>query len=83
MIQQDPEGLGSPLLRVVNEDTPAEYGADAVEEHLIPLVDAIVPDSNRATRTLYVTPPPGLLQLGRQRMLLAYLHTALLVRSRV
>lgn len=65
---------------MVNEDTPLEYGPDAVEEHLIPLVDDIVPESNSATRTLYVSPPPGLLQLGRQRMVLGFLRNALLVR---
>ena len=56
---------------MVNEDVPPEFGPEAAEEHLIPLVDAIVPGSNPATRTLYVTPPAGLLQLGRQRMVLA------------
>jgi len=33
-------------------------------------------------RTLYITPPHGLLQLGRRRMVLSYLRHALLVRLR-
>jgi len=33
-------------------------------------------------RTLYITPPHGLLQLGRRRMVLSYLRHALLVRWR-
>ena len=81
MLQPDDESLSSPLLRVIDEKASREFGSETFEEHLIPLVDAIVPETNAAMRTLYITPPPGLLQLGRQRMLLNYLRHALLVCS--
>ena len=49
---------------------------------LTPQVPAIVSESSPASRTLYITPPHGLLQLGRRRMVLNYLRHALLVRPR-
>ena len=80
---RDDSGLASPLLRVVSDRTPDDFGSDAVEEHIVPLVPAIVSESSVATQTLYITPPQGLLQLGRRRMVLNYLRHALLVRVRV
>ena len=77
---RDDSGLGAPLLRIISDRTPDEFGPGAVEEHIVPLVPAIVSESSAATRTLYITPPHGLLQLGRRRMVLNYLRHALLVR---
>ena len=78
---RDDSGLASPLLRVVSDRTPDEFGPDAAEEHIVPLVPAIVSESSAATQTVYITPPQGLLQLGRRRMVLNYLRHALLVRA--
>ena len=146
---RDDSGLAAPLLRIVSDRTPDEFGPGAVEEHIVPLVrnlqpasamcrtslgdahkctqnpcrvlatrqfdltgrltqpltfalhvlricrlamyeskfvgdaqvPAIVSESSAAARTLYITPPQGLLQLGRRRMVLNYLRNALLVRA--
>ncbi len=51
-------------------------------QHCLRQVPAIVSEASAAMRTLYITPPHGLLQLGRRRMVLSYLRHALLVRLR-
>lgn len=64
-------------------EVPAMYGEGAMEEHLIPLVRDIVPQIDPQQHYLVITPPQGLLHLGRQRMLLRYLEPQLQVRRLV
>jgi len=35
---RDDSGLAAPLLRIVSDRTPDEFGPSAVEEHIVPLV---------------------------------------------
>ena len=67
----------SASLRIINTDVDPKYGPGAVETHLIPYA---VPDIVRSARvgvgqisTLSIAPPPGLLDLGRRRLLIGYL----------
>lgn len=68
-----------PLLKVSKPETSGRFGADAQEEHLIPLAKSIVPSINWQTRSVIVDPPKGLLKLGKRRLLLHYLSTELLL----
>ena len=62
----------------------AVYDADVEvhqEEHLIPLVPAIVVKVDAQGRRLYIQPPKGLLELGRRKCLLTYLKSKLQVNT--
>jgi len=72
----------APLLRVVGAAAGDARGAAAREEHLVPFVREIVPQLDAGARTALLRPPPGLLELGRRRRLLAHLRPLLLVRRR-
>ena len=37
-MMRDDSGLAAPLLRIVSDRTPDEFGPSAVEEHIVPLV---------------------------------------------
>lgn len=73
-----PSPGASSSLRVVSTDLEPRFAAaGAVEAHLVPYV---VPDIVVSARvgvgqvsTLAIDPPPGLLDLGRRRLLIAYL----------
>ena len=65
------------ILRVVNSDVPARFGPGAAELHLLPYVGDVVPAARPARRELVASPPRGLLQLGRQRLLVEYLKPRL------
>ncbi|KAF6260236.1 hypothetical protein COO60DRAFT_1637771 [Scenedesmus sp. NREL 46B-D3] len=67
-----------PLLRVTKESTLEPYGFKGRESHSIPLVPAIANDLYPRQRVLLITPPPGLLDLGRRELLLSFLSKELL-----
>lgn len=68
-------GAAHPLLKVVKPATGGGEGAESArEEHLIPLVRSIVPRVDRQAARVYIDPPPGLLELGRRRLLLQRLR---------
>lgn len=87
------EDTGQHLLRVTRSVDSAPLGSHAdahdadvwarllsrglQEQHLIPLVPAIIPRIDVHACTLWVDPPKGLLTLGRKHVLLAYLEIAL------
>jgi hypothetical protein len=81
IIRNGEAGLASDLIRVVNEDVDARFGEGAREEHLIPLVPQIVVGADVSLRVVALRPPKGLLRLGKQSMLIAYLEPILLVRT--
>ena len=56
----------------------ASLDPDPVEQHLIPWVPAIVQSIHPPSRTVVITPPPGLLELGRQQRLLQQLKPELI-----
>jgi hypothetical protein len=65
------------LLRVRQPHVLAPHGYAGDLEHLIPLVPAIVPRLDEGARRVHLAPPPGLLKLGRVRLVLAFLAQAL------
>jgi hypothetical protein len=48
-----------PAMQVVKQSVLEPYGYQGREVHRIPLVPDIVSHADPATRTLYITPPPG------------------------
>ncbi len=83
------EDIGQHLLRVTRSVASAPIGTHGIdatnqawdallasgleEQHLIPLVPAIVPRIDRAARCLYIDPPSGLLDLGYGMMCVGWL----------
>lgn len=57
----------------------ASHDSDSLEQHLIPWVPAIVQSIYPSSRTVVITPPPGLLELGRQQRLLQQLKPELVL----
>ena len=51
---------------------------EPIEQQLIPWVPAIVQSIHARSRTVVITPPPGLLELGRQQLLLQRLKPQLM-----
>lgn len=66
---------GCPVLRVHNVDAPQLFGE--AEIHLIPFARPLVLRLDYQTQSCYIDPPEGLLELGRNRTLLAYLSPIL------
>ena len=81
---QDPSTGSCPVLRVQAitasdlTSTTAEDTEASQQQHLIPWVPAIVQSISHSKRTIVITPPPGLLELGRQQHLLHKLKPELL-----
>lgn len=65
------------LLHVLQPAVLEPYGFAGQQEHYIPLVSDIVPDMDVNKRVLYLAPPAGLLQLGRQSLVLEFLKQEL------
>ena len=84
---QDPQNGSCPVLRIQAAATDAHPTASSAspldpepsEQHLIPWVPAIVQSIHPPSRTVVITPPPGLLELGRQQQLLQKLKPQLMV----
>lgn len=68
-------------VRVVDSAVDPRFGPDATMTHLLPYVKDVLPAASRARRELLATPPPGLLRLGRQRLLIDHLRPRLLALS--
>lgn len=67
-------GQAQPLLHVCSAADMQQPPGEPREEHLIPYVPEIVPSIDMAGDAVYIQPPPGLLELGRQHLLLARLE---------
>lgn len=68
-------GQAQPLLHVCAPfDAQQQVEGDPREEHLIPYVPQIVPHVDTKSGVVYVQPPAGLLQLGRQQLQLRTLQ---------
>ncbi|KAL3141042.1 hypothetical protein ABBQ32_005553 [Trebouxia sp. C0010 RCD-2024] len=89
---QDACNGSCPLLRIQAPPSPtpcprasptgsptASHDSDPVDQHLIPWVPAIVQSIHPPSRTVVITPPPGLLELGRQQRLLQQLKPELIL----
>ena len=77
-----PPARGAPAsLRVVNSSVDARFGA-AVESHTLPYVADVLSGCDVTARVVVATPPPGLLRLGRQRLLVDHLRPTLLALAR-
>ena len=74
---QPQEALGGtcPVLRIQLQQ--ADSASQPSEQHLIPWVPAIVKDILSQSHTIVIAPPSGLLELGRQQMLLHQLEPEL------
>ncbi|KAL4854923.1 Hexokinase-1 [Chlorella vulgaris] len=70
------EAGAQPLL-VVRAQCAGQAGAGSREEHFIPYVPQIVPRVDLVAGVVYVQPPRGLLELGRQQAQLDYLRQEL------
>ena len=83
---QDAYNGSCPVLRIqAAADTahstasPASpHDHEPIEQHLIPWVPAIVQSIHARSRTVVINPPPGLLELGRQKQLLQRLKPQLM-----
>lgn len=83
MQPEDAHNGSCPVLRIqaaphCTASPAASHDAEASEQHLIPWVAAIVQSIHPASRTIVITPPPGLLELGRQQQLLQRLKPELM-----
>ncbi|KAL4458291.1 hypothetical protein ABPG75_013156 [Micractinium tetrahymenae] len=67
-------GQAQPLLHVCTPADPQQPAGAPREEHLIPYVAQIVPSIDTAAALVYIQPPAGLLELGRQHLLMARLE---------
>ena len=76
LISEDP--TAHPVLRIKN--ARAQIGGIS-EEYLVPFVDEIVRRVNTHARVLAIAPPPGLLELGRHRVLLENIKPELQART--
>lgn len=70
----DPAGAGKDLNRADSSSSAAAAVATSKEVHFIPYVRDIVPQVDRKAGVVYVSPPEGLLELGRRQMLLEHLR---------
>ncbi|KAL0035299.1 hypothetical protein WJX79_011035 [Trebouxia sp. C0005] len=66
-----------PLLRIQLQ-TASTANPKPCEQHLIPWVSTIVQKTHSQSRTITIAPPAGLLELGRQQLLLDQLRPELL-----
>lgn len=78
-IQAPAPATPSPPASAPGSPTASHDDSDPVEQHLIPWVPAIVQSIHPPSRTVVITPPPGLLELGRQQRLLQQLKPELVV----
>ena len=73
--------LSPALLKVVNarpEGAQARLGIS--ERHLIPYVPEIVQEIDQVANAAFIQPPKGLLNLGRQQLLLDIIEPRIMVR---
>lgn len=83
---QDALNGSCPVLRIQAAAAPAHptsspatpHDPSPIEQHLIPWVPAIVQSIHPSSRTVVITPTPGLLELGRQQQLLQRLKPELM-----
>lgn len=83
---QDALDGSCPVLRIQAAAAPAHptaspatlHDSPPIEQHLIPWVPAIVQSIHPPSRTVVITPTPGLLELGRQQQLLERLKPELM-----
>ena len=83
---QDAHNGSCPVLRIQAAAAAAHptaspaspHDPELIEQHLIPWVPAIVQSIHPPSRTVVITPPPGLLELGRQQQLLQRLKPQLM-----
>ena len=66
-----------PLLRIQLQ-TASTANSQPCEQHLIPWVSTIVQKIHSQSRTIAIAPPAGLLELGRQQVLLDQLRPELI-----
>ena len=71
----------SEVLQVVQLDVPDALGSGAYEQHLLPYVPDIVRHVDLNSQLVSVTPPDGLLELGRRDSRLRQLKQELQVQS--
>ena len=83
VIQSDETHISPQLVKVVNrkpEGVPA--GQDLCEKHMIPFVPDIFVQLDETAQEAFIKPPKGLLQLGRQQLLIDIIAPRILVRSK-
>lgn len=73
--------MSPPFVSIVNDNPAGVPSFKGLQErHMIPYVPEIFKEIDLASRQIVINPPKGLLQLGRQQLLLEIIRPQILVR---
>ena len=80
MKSTEAQHLSPELLKVVNSRPEGAQARPGISErHLIPYVPEIFQEVDASANTVYIQPPKGLLELGRQQLLLDIIEPRIMV----